>query len=75
MSEAKKRIDESELSQLLPDDKLVEWFDVKLTSKQLRDFKMICDFHLQNSDNEKAKEANRKLQWCLKHWCRRASEG
>ncbi len=50
------------------EEKLVEWFSLRLTRKQLFHIEILCRFHLQLSDNEKAKKLTKKLQWCLKHW-------
>jgi len=51
----------------------VEWFELKLTKKQISFIRLLCRFHLQLSLNSKAREANRKLQWCLDHWTKRVN--
>lgn len=48
--------------------KLVEWYSVKLTAKQLEHMKMLCRFHVAESQNEYAIKLTKKLQWCLDHW-------
>jgi hypothetical protein len=44
------------------------WFTIYLGTRQLSHLKMICNFHLNESENEKAKEATRKLLFCLERF-------
>lgn len=48
------------------------WYDIKLTENQLNYIKLICNFHIAGSQNEKAICKTNKLLWCLDHWIGKA---
>ena len=41
------------------------WFSIDLGSRQLNHLKMVCKFHIAESENEDAKRCTRKLLYCL----------
>ena len=49
----------------------VEWFTVRITAKQLAWLIRLCEWHLQDSQNEIAKERSRKMLWCLTRWTKK----
>ena len=41
------------------------WYSLDIGTRQMKHLKMLCNFHLQESENEKVKECTRKLLYCL----------
>jgi hypothetical protein len=44
------------------------WFQMRITKRQLAHLEMLCRFHLQLSENDRAKDGTRKLLYCLERW-------
>lgn len=61
-------IDNGDLNMTLGRHTEKVWYRMRITRRQLNHLKMLCEFHLQYSQNKEAKAGTARFRHCLERW-------